>query len=268
MKAFRSFKKLSKLRFTRDTIVFKKNLRKNNSKLKKNLSENNSKLNSLKVIKSLEQCLADAGLNKFILPTFTGQTKDNAAKTFINRIILFLQWSYEEIHKISLHQKTKVNILKFFSELISTHSDQIATFVDFLKVRKGLSFSTQRNYLVDISKAVDWFYLFRNDNSFPVSNTSFLKWKQCLKIVKKPITKAISLEQAKAKSLEDKIYDGIFPEKGLTQLKDCVHEEIEYIMSFKTNDEFIDKSTYNWFMCILYSSLYACGIQGRLSGIF
>lgn len=261
MKYFRSLKKVQKLRIS---IKKGRNLRKQFCKKTISNFESNTINNNL----SPEECLINVGIIDYITPTFTGQSKNTAIKTFMTRLILFLNWGYKKLHHIPIRGSDNVNILELFSLLIAKHYNIIADFVKYLKNKKGLSNCTQRNYLIDIAKAVDWFSLFRDncETEFPIRTKCLQKWKKCLKIVKKPITKAISLDIAKAKSLEDKIYDGIFPENGLIQLKQCIDDEMEYIKSFKTENDFIDKTTYITFMRILYSSLYACGIQGRLSG--
>ena len=214
----------------------------------------------------IEKVLQELGLHKYVSSTLTGKTIKQQLYQFIQRLILFLNWNYGHIHSISLFGQVGIDALQFFKDVIERHYEFIPDFVDYLENKRGIATSSQLNYLYDISKAVKWFCMFRkNSHLYSISNLSFTRWLECIRIIRKPLSRKLRLERARENSIEKKIQYGSFPEGGLAQLKDCIRQDLDFIKSYM-NIKFLDKCAFNRFMQVLYSSLYACGIQGRLSG--
>ena len=242
-------------------VVSKKKIKTNNNINKNN---NNELCNESFIAKQLEI----VGLNSYVLSTLTGNNTKISLHQCIQRTILFITWNYSTSYSVPIDTQFGIDIIKVFYNIIKKNYDILPDFVNYLKERRGLSVSTQLNYLYDITKSVKWFSMFRKNNShkFRIGSLALTRWIECIKNIRKPLSRTLSLERSKENSMEKRVQDGSFPEGGLKQLKDCIKTDMPFIKSFKTNTITIDKSVYIRFMRILYSSIYSCGVQGRLAG--
>jgi hypothetical protein len=247
-------------------VVKKKKIKTNNNINKNN--KNKNKNNELCSESFIANQLEVVGLNSYVLSTLTGNNTKISLHQCIQRTILFITWNYSTSYSVPIDTQFGIDIIKVFYNIIKKNYAILPDFVNYLKERRGLSVSTQLNYLYDITKSVKWFSMFRKNNShqFPIGSLVFTRWIECIKNIRKPLSRTLSLERSKENSMEKRVQDGSFPEGGLKQLKDCIKTDMPFIKSFKTNTITIDKSVYIRFMRILYSSIYSCGVQGRLAG--
>ena len=228
---------------------------------------NNNKTNELCSESFIIKKLEDAGLHSYVQSTLIGNNIKQSLHQCIQRVVLFITWNYSRTYSFSIITQTDINIIQVFQQIIKKNYDILPDFVNYLKEKRGLSVSTQLNYLYDITKSVKWFTMFRRNNShqFFINSLAFTRWIECIKTIRKPLSRTMSLERSKENSMESKVQDGSFPEGGLKQLRDCIETDLTFIKSFKKTT-IIDKPTFIRFMKVLYSSIYSCGVQGRLAG--
>jgi len=229
---------------------------------------NNNKNNELCSESFIVKQLKDAGLHSYVQSTLTGINIKQLLHQCIQKVVLFIIWNYTTTYSVSIITQVNINIVKVFQEIIKKNYDILPDFVNYLKEKRGLAVSTQLNYLYDITKSVKWFTMFRKNNSqnFPINSLAFTRWIECVKTIRKPLSRTMSLERSKENSMEIKVQDGSFPEGGLKQLRDCIKTDLPFIKSFNETTLLIDKPTFIRFMRVLYSSIYSCGVQGRLAG--
>ena len=209
--------------------------------------------------------LTNNGLIEYLQSTNGGKREGQSINQLLRRVEFYLNFIHSEIYKTSLFPLS-FNVQKFFSEVIKIHYNLLPQFLVHMEKKKMLSVSSQLNYLYDIQKSVHWFVLFRRDNRvYFVKNLPYYRWLDCIRNLKKPLQHRLSLEKAKGNSLEEKVYQNQYPEGGLDQLQSCIKTEMEFVESL-LSIFYIDKATYRRFMKILYSAIYAFGVQGRSFG--
>lgn len=210
--------------------------------------------------------LKRCGLVEYLQSPAGGKRDSQSIHQTLQRVDSFLNFNYLSIYKTRCIP-ISFDVELFFKQVIRIHYNNIPEYISFLEEKKALSVSSQLNYLYDIQRSVHWFCLFRKTHNNVVSSSSYTRWIDCIRNIKKPLHHSLSLQRAKGNSIEEKVYQSEYPEGGLNQLQNCIKSEMKFIESFDTPDLiFIDKSTYNRFTGILYSAIYAFGIQGRISG--
>lgn len=235
--------------------------------------ENNFEDHPVTTLSSIKEAVinefTNEGLISYLQSKVGGQRNERSINQLIQRLVLFLSWASSLLRMSSL---ILTSVMKHF-KLILEHYELVEKFVEYLDKRKELSTSSQLNYLFDISKTVQWFYLFKqssrnntDSNQYTEDSLMLQRWLSCVKNIQKVLNKSLSLDQARSNSLETCIYNAEYPEGGMKQLQECIMEDIEFIKSYDGDETFIDKHSFIRFMRILYSSIYVYGVQGRLAG--
>ena len=211
--------------------------------------------------------LKNCGLVSYLQST-PGRHRDiQSINQLVQRVDLFLNVMYALVyknHRICL----SFDVEFFFAQTIKAHYNLIPQFILHMEEKRSLSVSSQLNYLYDIQRSVHWFVLFRTQKQgkrLIVKSVPYYRWIDCIRNVKKPLQHRLALEKAKGNSLQEKVYRNEYPEGGLDQLQNCIKTEIEFVESLLLMS-YIDEATFRRFMGILYSALYAFGVQGRCSG--
>lgn len=235
--------------------------------------ENNFEDHPVTTLSSIKEAVinefTNEGLISYLQSKVGGQRNERSINQLIQRLVLFLSWASSLLRMSSL---ILTSVMKHF-KLILEHYELVEKFVEYLDKRKELSTSSQLNYLFDISKTVQWFYLFKqssrnntDSNQYTEDSLMLQRWLSCVKNIQKVLNKSLSQDQARSNSLETCIYNAEYPEGGMKQLQECIMEDIEFIKSYDGDETFIDKHSFIRFMRILYSSIYVYGVQGRLAG--
>jgi hypothetical protein len=121
--------------------------------------------------------------------------------------------------------------------------------------------------LIDTKRFLFWFVYFRKtrpDDQVPYCLSHI---DTILNNYSKSQRKQVKKRQSDAPDMDDLVRYRELPSGGLKGLQDIVASDMQWFHMLKERKGILEAATYNDFMKLLYSSLYAYSPQGRISGI-
>jgi hypothetical protein len=203
--------------------------------------------------------------NEYLMGTIGGRRPPSIAKSCVKICKDFLLWTYSSSNNGQvLHSSGAVSWLQ---TLIVDSYTQLLDFSEFCADQRGLSPSTVLNYVTHILSFCDWFVLFRR-NVDKCLNDSTLK---PIRIVAKRIRKvqgAIRKALQSQVTMPSMIADNQMPAGGLAELQDAVRSELNWAQALVAEcSKLLMKDQYDFFLGLLFASMYVLSVQGRPSGI-
>jgi hypothetical protein len=228
------------------------------------------------VLPEIVIALEDAGLLLYLTSASAGSMKLSCANENLRKTSIFLSWTYSFHHsrEDEVKQLSSTTCFPWWMELLTDRYDLLGSFITIhLERNKGYRGSTMNNYIFDIQKSAMWFVFFRKDRLVDnyVDPNRFTTFKMVVTGIKKNINLTIRKERTTSTShtLESMVYEHKLPVNGIKELQNAIKDDLPFAESLADkmiNASTIDKSMYNRFLAIFFSSLYCFCVQGRISG--
>jgi hypothetical protein len=228
------------------------------------------------VLPEIVIALEDAGLLLYLTSASAGSMKLSCANENVRKTSIFLSWTYSFHHsrEDEVKQLSSTTCFPWWMELLTDRYDLLGSFITIhLERNKGYRGSTMNNYIFDIQKSAMWFVFFRKDRLVDnyVDPNQFTTFKMVVSGIKKNINLTIRKEKTTSTShtLESMVYEHKLPVNGIKALQNAIKDDLPFAESLADkmiNASTIDKSMYNRFLAIFFSSLYCFCVQGRISG--
>jgi hypothetical protein len=227
------------------------------------------------VLPEIVIALEDAGLLLYLTSASAGSMKLSCANENVRKTSIFLAWTFSFHHsrEDEVKQLSSTTCFPWWMELLTERYDLLGSFITIhLERNKGYRGSTMNNYIFDIQKSAQWFVFFRKDRLVDnyVDPNRFTTFKMVVAGIKKNINLTIRKEKTTSTShtLESMVYEHKLPVNGIKELQNAIKEDLPFAESLadKMNASTIDKSMYNRFLGIFFSSMYCFCVQGRISG--
>jgi hypothetical protein len=194
-----------------------------------------------------------------------GNFSDACIKTFGRRISRFLNITHYFMHNKWLEPR---DMTVWTIDILKKHYDVVfPNYLNHLAKLLQRAPNTILAELIDTKRFLFWFVYFRKtrpDDQVPYCLSHI---DTILNNYSKSQRKQVKKRQSDAPDMDDLVRYRELPSGGLKGLQDIVASDMQWFHMLKERKGILEAATYNDFMKLLYSSLYAYSPQGRISGI-
>lgn len=212
--------------------------------------------------------LNNYGLTKYLQSRLGGRYTEKMLNYMVNITNNILQMTYLEHHNLQLRGS---DTIQWFSQFITTDYMLLELYVDkYLISLKQQSPSTIINKLHYFNNIIKWFILYRDYNQeyFPVTYENCRCFFDLSASIRKYEKKKEKANRSGKDDINQLIYERKLPSGGLQELYNCCYDKMNWARSIIERPiKSIDKTIYIQFTQLLYSSIYVCAVQGRISGL-
>jgi hypothetical protein len=198
-----------------------------------------------------------------------GKRDQQAIDAIVQRVGLFIAWSYDVRHDDDLNpdEFDEIFIDSWYTQVLDSPGELITQFVDFLQSTRNLKLSSARQYIESIYTYSKWFVDYKVEKEK-------LSLERLIRAVTAIRTSAKNEDRksiASNRSIEDLIKSGQWPAKGMLELQMAVNKRIQEwaIPTFDKRgaQRAICELNYKEFLQLVASAIYVEAPQGRIGGI-
>ena len=246
-----------------------------------------------KNMNSLECTLKQLKLDMFMKSTIGGRKTSKDAKAIITHFCNYISWTYITINRTSL-PSDEDSIVQAITDILRNHHSLLSDYCEhYLQQGRSSTPSTVLHYLSSIMFVYKWFVSFnigKNLGNINLASNNINSLPHTIRMIRKAFNKGNNQRRLTKRyqissciyiygtqylqsrnhffvhrSLENLVFEGKYPQMGLSQLRPVVESKIEWANGLSRGD--VDRGTYNIFMSVMFASLYTFSVNGRLGGI-
>ncbi len=188
-------------------------------------------------------------------------------RTWARRIGKFLNYSHYGLYQEVL---SATKVIEWIVELITTeYVKAFSHYVNYLTSIENFAPNTVLSDLANIKKFFAWFIYFRAhlDVESVITPMHLPPIELLLQNLSKSQRKELKKRHSNAPDMDDLVSNRELPSGGLKALQAIIATDLVWWKNVDWASPLIERRTYDKFMQVLYSSLYAHSAQGRISAI-
>jgi hypothetical protein len=220
------------------------------------------------------------GIKSFFTSTIGGKISMKRINAISRRLCHCVYWTYNlcdpPVERLldKYNEFNEQTFMRYVKCFITRDYVLLSSYGAYCEKYTGLKSSTTKGIITEIYAGIKWFVLFKNTSKFHVKPDRISGIEETVKGLRKCLSKDIKKNKPDA-TLSKVTYDLKLPEgsSSLEQLqvlqkhlKDQI-PRVNHILFGFIKENILTRNDYNFFMRILYSSLYIFSPQGRIGGI-